>query len=606
MDFIPQLAAQRGSDGGAGTRQTLRGVALAATILNLTPAQFGVLEKIDALPRYDYEQYLKDLKGFSTVELTLIYSDWRLYRRAFCWIIEKTTDGKARPVRFHPKGWQAEYENTRGLNDIFLKLRKTGCSTDIMMEMYSKAVLMGHQRQIMMSHEEDSTKRLLEVLKTTHEMNPQAPPLSKSNTSGMQFAYTKSTIWIGTAGARVFGRGDDLTLAHLSEAAHFYKRVGDAPTFMAGISEAIAKGGRFVIESTPNGEDPIFWEHWQAAKNGELWHGHFLSIFDDENTNWGIDHPLTLPSTATDDFQMSEYEQSLLHNQKGATLGHIRFIRYEKEKMLAKSSIDPGSSFVMGDEQMLLQEYPVDDTTCFLTSKDAVFDTGIVNIYRQRSKPPLFVEENGGLKIWEKAIAGRAYVLFIDPSEGLPTSHWQAGAVLDVSRNRYVATLRVRTDLVSLAYLAVGIATRYNHALLMVERNNHGHAVLATIESIGYDNIYFHREHSNALRSGEMRQGWPTRASDTKPLMIQTFTEAFNAGALELDDLDALREISQYRFFDPRTKGGQGKGRYGPPSGGTDDLLDCLMGCLMGREFASTGQRAPVTHYGVTAGARRL
>ena len=568
---------------------------------DLTEAQQVVMNRVDGLERYDYNAYLRQLEKFSKDELTVIYSDWRIYRRAFCWIIEKTPDGKTRPVRFHPKMWQERYENERSLNDIFLKLRKTGCSTDIMMEMYAKAVLMGHQRQVMMSHEEDSTKRLLEVLKTTHEMNPQAPPLSKSNTTGMQFQYTKSTIWIGTAGARVFGRGDDLTMAHLSEAAHFYKRVGDAPTFMAGISEAIAKGGRFVIESTPNGEDPIFWEHWQAARNGELWSGHFLSIFDDENTNWEKEHPLVLPSTAKDDFAMSDYEQSLLQNQKGASLGHLRFLRYEKEKMLSKSSIDPGSSAVMGDEQMLLQEYPVDDTTCFLTSKDAVFDTGMVNIYRQRALPPLFTEENGAFKIWEKPIAGRAYVFFVDTSEGLPTSHWQAGAILDVSRNKYVATLRIRTDLVSLAYLVVDIATRYNNALLMVERNNHGHAVLVTIDNLGYGNIYYHREHSSAIRGGEMRQGWPTRASDTKPLMIQTFSELFNAGGLEIHDLDALREVSQYRFFDPRV--GRGQGRYGPPSGGTDDLLDCLMGCLMGREFASSGQRAKATHYGMMSKA---
>ena len=565
-----------------------------------------VLAKIDALPRVDYAAYLEAVKRFTDPELTVIYADWILYRRAFCWIIEKTPEGVTRPIRFHPKRWQLEYESNRSLNDIFLKLRKTGCSTDILLEMYAKAAIMGNLRMAMMSHEEDSTKRLLEILKTTHRLNPMAPPLSRNNTQGIEFEITASRIWIGTAGARVFGRGDDISLLHLSEAAHFYKKIGDAPNFMAGLSEAVAKGGRFVIESTPNGEDPIFWERWQASKNGELWHGHFLGVFDDETTDWDADHPLALPSTATEDFALTEYEQRLITN-RGAHLGHIRFMRYEKEKMLARSILDPAAAGVVGDEDMLLQEYPVDDETCFLTSEDTVFDTGMVSIYRANAKPPLWVERSGALKRWERAIIGHAYVLALDTSEGLPTSHWQAAAILDVERLRYVATLRIRCGLGELSNIVAELGYHYNNCLILVERNNHGAVVLEILsERMRYPNLYFHQETGHALRHGERRLGWPTRWQDTKPLEIQTFKELFEAGSLDLYDTDCLREISQYRFFDPRLSGlgvGNRRARYGPPSSGTDDLLDAHMMALMGREWATAGYRAAVQHYGGLAGS---
>ena len=577
------------------------------TTLDIALARASVLEKIDALPLYDRDQYLKDVEKLTKAELKVIYSDWRLYRRAFCWIIEKTPEGQVRPIRFHPKTWQMWYESNRTLNDIFLKLRKTGCSTDILKEMYAKAATLGHQRQAMMSHEEDSTKRLLEILKTTHSMNPVAPPLSRDNTQGIEFEYTHSRIWIGTAGARVFGRGDDLTMLHLSEAAHFYKKVNDAPNFMAGLSEAVAKGGRFIIESTPNGEDPIFWERWMASKNGELWNGIFLGVLDDkENADWAGDHPLALASTRTNDFALSEYEQRLVLN-RGASLGNVRFLRYEKEKMLSKSILDPTSNAVMGDEKMLLQEYPVDDETCFLTSEDAVFDSGMVAIYRTLTKSPLWVEESGTLKIWEKAIIGHAYVMFVDTSEGLPTSHWQTFAIYDVERSRYVAELRTRTGMDELANIVASFGYRYNNCLIMVERNNHGHVLLNILdERVHYPNLYYHTERGSALRRGEARLGWPTRAADTKPLMIQTFKELFEAGAIEIFSLDALHEISQYRYFDPRIAGPIGgtskQGKYGPPSGGTDDLLDAYMGCLQGREYATSGVRAAVQHYGSAVG----
>ena len=559
-----------------------------------------LLAKINALPRIDYDAYRAEITKLTENELTVIFADWRLYRRAFCWIIEKTPDGGVRPVRFHPKRWQLKYEDTRTNNDIFLKLRKTGCSTDILMEMYSKACIYHHQKSAMMSHEEEASKRLLEILRTAHEYNPVAPPLSKSNTQGVEIEYTRSRIWIGTAGARVFGRGDDLTMLHLSEAAHFDKTKIDASNFMAGLSEAVSKGGRMVMESTPNGEDPIFWQHWQASKNGELWNGIFLSVFDDENTDWGAEHPLVLPSTKNDEFTLTNYEQRLL-TSRGGTMGHIRFLRYEKQKMLAKSLIDPGTTAVVGDEQMLLQEYPVDDETCFLTSQDAVFDPGIVNIYRQSAKPPIWVERDGGLRIWERPVSGHAYVGFLDTSEGLPTSHWQALAILDTKSLKYVVTLRIRIDLAELGRITYDLCERYNEALLMVERNNHGHAVLNILDTMGYPNLYYHREIGNALRAGEQRLGWPTRWADTKPMMVQTFKELFEAGAIEVHDMDVLREAAQYRYIDPRTRNGnQTRGRYAPPSGGSDDLLDAHMGCLMGREFATSGKRAAVGHYGMS------
>jgi hypothetical protein len=174
-----------------------------------------------------------------------------------------------------------------------------------------------------------------------------------------------------------------------------------------------------------------------------------------------------------------------------------------------------------------------------------------------------------------------------------------------------VATLRIRTDLKNLAEITAAYAYKYNTCLLMVERNNHGHTLLNILDDqMHYPNLYYHQETGSALRHGERRLGWPTRANDTKPMMIQRFKDSFEAGTLEIYDPDCLREISQYRFFDPRLSGVMGgtsrRGSYGPPSAGTDDLLDAHMGCLMGMEYATSGQRAQVEHYGSSALAAGL
>lgn len=554
--------------------------------------------KIANLDRYDYQKYLKQLAAFSEAEKKAIYADWRLYRRAYCWIVENRPDGTTNVVRFEPRPWQLHYEESRTLNDIFLKARKVGCSTDILTEMYAKSCIRPHQRSAIMSHEEDATKRLLSTLQTVHQYNPMAPPLKASNAEGMTLEWTNSRIWIGTAGARVFGRGDDLTMLHLSEAAHFFKKVGDVANFMAGITEAVAKGGRTIFESTPNGIDPIYYPRWESSKNGELWNGILLTLFDDDETNWAVDHPLVLPSTRVADFPVSDYEQLLMSN-KGAKLGHIRFLRWEKERMAVKSETDPTTNMIIGDEDILLQEYPVDDVSCFVSSEDTVFDASMVRLYEARAKPPMLTEHMGAIRFWEKPLLAHSYVVFVDTSEGLPTSNWQAAAVFDVERMKYVATLRIKTDLTDLAKIVFDLATRFNAALLMVERNNHGHAVLLALEYMGYENLYYHTEHGSAVRTGERRLGWPTRWSDTKPDMITTFKELFEAGALDIQDSDVLREIATYRYYDPRTRGrGATRDRYSAPSGGTDDLLMAHMGALMGRFEASSGARAAAIHYG--------
>jgi hypothetical protein len=569
------------------------------------PPNEELLARVNDLDRVDYSHYLTQVARLPKGVKQAIYQDWRLYRRAFTWVIEKLPNGIVRPVRFEPRGWQKNYETSRTLNDIALKARKVGFSTDILLEGYAKSATMGHQRVAIMSHEEDATKRLLEIVKIAHEYNPMAPPLSVSNTQGLTMEYTKSRIWVGTAGARVFGRGDDLTLLHLSEAAHFYKKVLDVETFMAGISEAVAKGGRWVIESTPNGEDPIFFPRWQSSQSGEFWRGIFLSLFEDETTEWNEDHPLALAHTRVPIFEMSPYELAL-HNT-GARTGHIRFMRYEKEKLSTKSEIDPSSNQVMGDERMLLQEYPTDPQTCFLSSEDVVFDSHIVQTYRHRVQPPMFWEYGRAMKIWEQPISDHRYVIFVDTSEGLPTSHDQAIVVLDVGapgamRRKYVATMRIKVELATLAKHTAEIGYKYNTALLMVERNNHGHVVLDRLQESGYPNLYFHSEDKNFLRSGEVRLGWPTRWQDTKPRMIDDFKEMFEAGAVEIHCTDLLTQIAQYRYHDPRTKargiGGNQRDRYGAVSGGADDLLDAAMGALQGVDHVSSGRRAEPIHYG--------
>lgn len=566
-----------------------------------TQAQSTLWRKVDELDRYDHDHYLKQVATFTKDEIRECFADWRLYRRAFVWVLEIHGD-RFIPVRFHPRPWQAAYEGNspnehlsyvkRSNFDIGLKSRKTGFTTDVQTETYAKSATRAHHKAMFLSFEEQASKDTAIILQTAHDLNPVASKLSTNNLSGLTWEKTQSSISIRTAGAKVLGRGLNLNLLHMTEVSHFYKSVSDAPNFMAGVLEAVARGGRVVLESTPNGEDAIFYQTWIQGKNGELWNPIFLGVQTDSTVDWPEDHPEALMSTKNETFDLSPYEIGLVENFH-CTRGHIRFLRYQKQKMNSRSPTVPQADYLVGDEKLLLQEFPVDDISCFLSSAETVFEQAAVQQHRARAKAPLWVEMDGKLRVWERPIAGRPYVIFVDTSEGRPNSDWQATAVLDPEKMKYVATLRMKCEWADLAKAVFDLATEYNEALLMVERNSGGTTLLYILDSqMNYPNLYYHDESGFTK---QMMLGWRTD-KETKPIMVETFKEAFEAGALEINDLDALYEMGQYRFL-PQMKA-RSQDRYQAPSGGHDDLVIAHMGAFQGRHLAHATRSAPPVHYG--------
>ena len=87
-----------------------------------------------------------------------------------------------------------------------------------------------------------------------------------------------------------------------------------------------------------------------------------------------------------------------------------------------------------------------------------------------------------GLIIYETPAPGRSYALGLDPAEGNPTSDESAITVLDVMSGEEVAMISGRLQPSTIALYADQIGRYYNKAGIMVERNNHGHAVLLWLE----------------------------------------------------------------------------------------------------------------------------
>jgi hypothetical protein len=126
-----------------------------------------------------------------------------------------------------------------------------------------------------------------------------------------------------------------------------------------------------------------------------------------------------------------------------------------------------------------------------------------------------------GLTIYRRPIVGKTYVCGVDPAEGNPTSDDSALTVLDVMTGEECAVLRGKFQPAVMASYADKVGVYYNHAPIMVERNNHGHAVIMWLD-----------EHSRLalLHGRDDRVGWLSSPLG-KSLLYDGITDYFRDAA---------------------------------------------------------------------------
>jgi hypothetical protein len=86
------------------------------------------------------------------------------------------------------------------------------------------------------------------------------------------------------------------------------------------------------------------------------------------------------------------------------------------------------------------------------------------------------------LEIYRPPVAGRKYVIGADPAEGNPNSDDSALTVIDLKSGEECATLAGKYEPGVFGGHIKLMSAYYNHAPALVERNNHGHAVIGWLE----------------------------------------------------------------------------------------------------------------------------
>ena len=124
-----------------------------------------------------------------------------------------------------------------------------------------------------------------------------------------------------------------------------------------------------------------------------------------------------------------------------------------------------------------------------------------------------------GLVIWRLPQPGETFVIGADPAEGNPQSDNSAASVVDLA-GAQVAAWAGRVEPAAFGAQIAAVSAFFNGAQALVERNNHGHAVLLWL-----------REFSpvRALPGLDKKPGWATTGS-SKPMAYDNAAEVLRAG----------------------------------------------------------------------------
>src|SRR5262245_10698633 len=197
-------------------------------------------------------------------------TDYEVFAREFLRI--RTKSGQIVPLvlnraqRFIHERLEAQRAATGKVRALILKGRQQGCSTYIAGRFYHRAIRSRGQRVFILTHEDQATQNLFEIVTRYHDHCPLRPSTGAANAKELSFDALDSGYKVGTAGTKGVGRSATVQLFHGSEVAFW----PFAETHVAGILQAIPDqpGTESILESTANGVGNVFHKMWREAEAG--------------------------------------------------------------------------------------------------------------------------------------------------------------------------------------------------------------------------------------------------------------------------------------------------------------------------------------------------
>lgn len=375
----------------------------------------------------------------------------------------RTRDGRTARLNANPA--QRLYEERRGRQNIVLKARQMGMTTWTAARFFLKTITRPGTLTLQVAHTQQAAEEIFAIVHRFVNLLPENlrnGPLKtgRSNVRQIVFPFLDSQYRVVTAGDRNAGRGLSIQNMHCSELARW---PGDPAETFAGLRAALEPEGELIIESTPDGVGGCFHELWlKAPETGMV--RHFFP--------WWLEKRYR--AAAADPATLTEDERALIekHGLDLEQIGYRRKLRADFRGLTA-------------------QEFAEDDESCFLASGESVFEIDALDERLKTVSEPVESRFNSDLAIWLPPVASKRYLLAVDPAGGGSEGDYSAIQVLELETGLQCAEYAGHVGGLELARIVTDLAREYDHAWVVVERNNHGSGVLAYLEApCACDRIY--------------------------------------------------------------------------------------------------------------------
>ena len=403
------------------------------------------------------------------------------------WSLLRIRDKQGNRLPLAPNRAQREFSRRCGRRNIVA--RQVGITTWVAARFFLHTITRPGTVSVQVAHDLSSAEGIFRIVRRFLENLPKrlrkgALQTSRSNVRQIIFPHLDSEYRVETAADPNAGRGLTIGNLHCSEVAGWPH---DPVETLASLRAAVPPDGEIVLESTPRGAGGCFYDEWQHAEE-KGYVRHFFPWW------WEASYR----REAVDVLPLSEEEEEL-SRKHGLEPAQIAFRREIQADFRGRCA----------------QEYAEDAESCFLASGECVFDLQAIERRLESCGKPLESRDNGRVLIWLPPVRGKgsekAWIIGVDPAGGGALGDYACAQVIERSSGIQCAELLGHFTPRELARRVAALGREYGDALIAVERNNHGHAVLAhLIDGEGCANLY--EEKGQA--------GWQTNAA-TRPRMIE-------------------------------------------------------------------------------------
>ena len=424
------------------------------------------------------------------------------------------------------EGWNP----VKPIRDIVIKYRQGGVSTFWLLWWLDEAIWTENATVAIIAHKQEAIGYLFEIIRLAHETMPDEfrPRVGSDSVRELSFPDNRSKIMVSLE-----VRSTALTALHISE----WCLSADAK--VQASKGAVPPFGHISGESTGNGIGGDGYETYMEARDGS---NGYACLF----VPWYIQREYRIP-VEPGVIVWTEEEKRFAAAARAAW-----GIRIDDDQIAFRRQKRKDLKSLFGSE------FPETEDDAFLASGSPFFNNiklkALLDEEIAAKEPP--VRETLDFTVWREPVKGHRYAAGGDPADEGPD--YAVLKILDLTAKEEVFRYRVRVSATRFAEVCDEWGRFYNNALLGVEENNMGIAVLTKLDEVlRYPNLYVRDRPQTRVRilkgpapGGEIgkskgKLGWRTDAK-TRPLMLARLKDA-----LEGDFDDGVDEFApEYRVRD--------------------------------------------------------